>query len=113
MFPQVVETFLIPDVYTPLSSSDTKDAGKTKSPAARFWYPTLLLNMEVKKSLGSEGVRWLFLRVVTKKVEKGRYDLDVVVLDERGELVALSNHVCFALPAARNLGKRSGGKARL
>ena len=113
MFPQIVETFLIPDVYTPLSSSETKDAGQKKSPAARYWYPTLLLSMEVKKSLGSEGARWLFLRVVTKKVENGRYDLDVVLLDERGELVASSNHVCFALPAARNLEKRSSDKSRL
>ncbi|KAL9081540.1 MAG: hypothetical protein Q9159_007272 [Coniocarpon cinnabarinum] len=126
MFPQVLETFLIPDVYTPPdpssnssessnSSSQSSRSSSTdmseKSPAARFWYPTLLLNLEVKKSLG-QGVRWLFLRVQAKLIQQGRYDLEVIVLDEKSEVVALSHHVCFAVSAARNLserGERDGG----
>ncbi len=71
------------------------------------WYPTVLLNLEVKKALPEEGVRWLFVRVRAKKIENGRMDLEVVVLDEGGDVVALSNHVCLILSAERNT-KRSG-----
>ena len=71
------------------------------------WYPTVLLNLEVKKALPEEGVEWLFVRVRTKKIENGRMDLEVVVLDEGGDVVALSNHVCLILSAERNT-KKSG-----
>ena len=104
MFPQIVETFLIPDVYTPGTSQDAL----RQSPAARYWYPTLLMNIDVKKSLGAEGREWLFVRVQAKQIKGGRYDLEVVVLDDEGDLVAISHHVCFALPASRNLGARGG-----
>jgi len=40
-------------------------------------------------------------------VNKGRYDLEVVVCDEGGDVVCLSHHVCFALPAERNLKERT------
>lgn len=100
MFPQLVETFLIPGVYGGNGSGGEKDA------RAKFWYPTVVLNLDVKKVLPEEGVEWLFLRVLTKEIKDGRYDLDVVVLDELGELVALSNHVCFAVSASRNLKER-------
>lgn len=30
---------------------------------ARFWYPTVLLNLDIKKMLPPEGVQWLFSRV--------------------------------------------------
>lgn len=72
------------------------------------WYPTILLNLEVKKCLPPEGAEWLFVRVRAKKIENGRMDLEVVVLDEGGALVAVSNHVCLILGAERNL-TRGGG----
>ena len=34
---------------------------------AHFWYPTVLLNVEVKKLLPDEGVEWLFSRVRSRK----------------------------------------------
>ena len=76
---------------------------------AKFWYPTLLLNLDVKKSLPEEGVEWLFTRVDTKQIKNGRMDIDVVILDEAGEIVALSHHVSFAVGAERNLAKRVTG----
>ncbi|KAK2831938.1 hypothetical protein FQN49_007017 [Arthroderma sp. PD_2] len=78
----------------------------------KFWYPTILLNMDIKKKLPAEGVEWLYLRVHTKKLHNGRMDLDVVIMDEKGEVVALSNQVALALSASRNLSARKGnGKA--
>ena len=73
---------------------------------ARMWYPTLLLNLEIKKALPEEGVRWLFVRLEAKKILNGRYDLEVLAFDEGGELVAVSNHVCFAVSADRNMAAR-------
>ncbi|KAF2441039.1 hypothetical protein P171DRAFT_456952 [Karstenula rhodostoma CBS 690.94] len=72
-----------------------------------FWYPTLLLNLDVKKSLPPEGVKWLAIRVQTKKVMNGRMDLEVHVHDEQGDLVATSHHVAFVLDVARNTAARS------
>jgi hypothetical protein len=59
------------------------------SKPARFWYPTVLLNLDIKKSLPEIGVEWLFARVVTKSIKNGRMDLEIVILDEGGEIVAL------------------------
>jgi acyl-coenzyme A thioesterase PaaI-like protein len=71
-----------------------------------FWYPTLLLNLDIKKSLPPGGVKWLAIRVQTKRVKNGRMDLEVHVHDEDGDLVALSHHVTFVLDAARNTAAR-------
>lgn len=87
MFPQLVESY----------------RDKTQGP---FWYPTLLLNLDVKKSLPPEGVKWLAIRVQTKKVMNGRMDLEVHVHDEKGDLIALSHHVAFVLDASRNTAAR-------
>lgn len=74
---------------------------------ASFWYPTVLLNLDVKKSLPAEGAKWLFSRVRAKQIKNGRYDLEVVILDDVGDIVALSHHVVLALDASRNLAKRN------
>ncbi|OCK84128.1 hypothetical protein K432DRAFT_320920 [Lepidopterella palustris CBS 459.81] len=87
MFPQIVENY-----------KDEK--------AGPFWYPTLLLNLDIKKPLPEEGVEWLFARVRSKQIKNGRLDLEVIVLDEGGDIVALSHHVCLVLDAGRNLAAR-------
>ncbi|EME80165.1 uncharacterized protein MYCFIDRAFT_31682 [Pseudocercospora fijiensis CIRAD86] len=94
MFPQVCETFY-------------RKFTRNRVP---FWYPTLLLNLEVKKVLPEGGAKFLFTRLQTKVIRNGRYDLEIIVMDEKGEMVALSHHVCFALSAERNSAGRNGGK---
>lgn len=108
MFPQIVECFLDPDAYRPRSSTTERSQDTTKS--AKYWFPTLLLNLDTKKPLPANGVEWLFVRVRAKQIKNGRYDLEVIVLDEAGDIICLSHHVCFALSAARNLAKRSSSK---
>ncbi|RKU47095.1 hypothetical protein DL546_002879 [Coniochaeta pulveracea] len=78
-----------------------------------FWYPTVALNLEVKKPLPEEGVEWLFLRVTAKQIRNGRLDLEVIVLDEKGELVALSTHVNLIVDGARNTAGRGGTQGKL
>lgn len=69
----------------------------------KFWFPTLVLNIEFKKLLPPEGVEWLFVRVRPKQIRNGRMDLEVMVLDEQNEIVALSWHVALIVGGERNL----------
>lgn len=74
--------------------------------AAKFWYPTVLLNMDMKKALPEEGVEFLFVRTQAKKIRNGRFDLEVTIWDETGDVVVLSHHVCLVLSASRNTATR-------
>ncbi|KAH8693566.1 thioesterase-like superfamily-domain-containing protein [Talaromyces proteolyticus] len=63
----------------------------TMADASKYLFPTLCMSVEVKKDPGN--AEWLFLEVITHKIHNGRFDSDVRVLDENGDLVALSKHV--------------------
>jgi hypothetical protein len=108
MWPMPVEAFI-----NSSNPHDINPRGERERPAARFWYPTLLLNLDVKKALPEEGVEWLFARVETKQIRNGRMDLDVVILDERGDIVALSQHVALVVGSDRNLAQRNKGTNKL
>lgn len=97
MWPQIVETYITEDQPLPREQVDKE---------ARYWYPTVLLNLEVKKVLPAEGVDWLFVRVRAKVIKNGRMDLEVVIMDEGMEIVALSNHVTLIYGVDRNVGGR-------
>lgn len=94
MFPQVIERHL-------------------KQEEGPFWYPTLLLNLDIKKALPAEGVKWLQVRVNMKKIKNGRMDIEVFVHDAEGDLVALSHHVGFVLDASRNLAARKKPESKM
>lgn len=106
MFPQICEVFVLDgvDQYSPKLFRERREVKTIPQ-----WYPTLLLNLDVKKALPAEGVKFLGLRLQTKVIKNGRYDLEIVVVDEEGDVVALSHHVCFAVSAERNLKKREKG----
>jgi len=108
-FPQVIESYLLgEDPYSieieQRFSAKEQEQHMKGNPG--FWYPTLLLNLDMKKALPEEGVRWLFVRLQSKQIKNGRFDLEIVVLDERGDLVALSHHACLAVSSARNVAAR-------
>lgn len=109
MFPMPVEAFLHDD-----NPYDVKGSSGSRGKAAKFWYPTLLLNIDIKKALPDEGVEWLFSRVVTKQIKNGRMDIEITILDEAEEVVALSHHVAFAVGTERNLAERkTGGTSKI
>lgn len=70
----------------------------------------MVLNLEIKKLLPPEGVEWLFVRVRAKVIRNGRMDLEVVVMDAEGDVVAISNHVALIMGTERNLAKRGNSK---
>jgi len=101
MFPMPVEQFR--DRENPY---DIKAGAGAKQKLARYWYPTVLLNIDFKKPLPEGGVEWLFSRCKTKQVKNGRMDLEIVIMDAEGDIVALSHHICLVLPASRNTASR-------
>lgn len=101
MFPMMLEGF------DQLSTSSGKDAqGAVEKASAKFWYPTVLLNVDIKKKLPPGGVEWLYSRVQNKRLKDGRLDIDIVILDEEGDLVAISNQVALVVSASRNAAAR-------
>ncbi|KAF2757259.1 hypothetical protein EJ05DRAFT_511975 [Pseudovirgaria hyperparasitica] len=98
MFPQLIEQYRTSDNLSPA----TREYFKGKS----FWFPTVLLNIDIKKGLPEGGVEWLFTRVRAKAIKNGRYDLEVIVMDPAGDIVALSHHIVMILSAERNMKAR-------
>jgi hypothetical protein len=105
MFPMVLETF----DERPWTKKGESLKPEVDDGTLKFWYPTVLLNVEFKKKLPPQGVEWLYSRVQSKVLKNGRMDIDIVVLDAQGEAVALSNHVALIVGAERNLGPRGNG----
>ena len=54
---------------------------------------TLATSIEIKKRLPVGGVKWLFMRAQAKQIKNGRTDMEIVILDEGMDLVALSSQV--------------------
>lgn len=109
-FPQVLEYFLLGGVDSYSLEFEQKHSQAEQKQIigqhAKMWYPTVLLNLDVKKALPDEGVKWMFVRLEMKQIKNGRYDLEILAFDEVGDLVAVSNHVCFAVSAERNMAAR-------
>jgi Thioesterase-like superfamily len=109
-FPMLVEQFREDNNPYDVSSSGTQS--RLTKPA-KYWYPTLVLNLDIKKALPEGGVDWLFGRVRVKQIKNGRMDLEVIIMDEGGDIVALSNHVCLVLGSERNTAARSHYRGKL
>ena len=105
MFPQVVEVILDGGMTHLQRGLHGEKTGQ--QPIARGWYPTLSLNLDVKKGLPDQGVEWLFVRMQAKRIRNGRMDLDIYVLDEAGDLVASSTHQSLVVGVDRNTAKRT------
>lgn len=102
MFPMAIEGF--DNMAAAAVERENEDSAEHKQ--AQFWFPTVTLNVDMKKHLPANGVEWLYSRVVTKVVRDGRTDIEVTVLDEDGEVVALSTQVGLVVSASRNVGTR-------
>ncbi|KAK5134293.1 hypothetical protein LTR08_006722 [Meristemomyces frigidus] len=110
LFPQIIESYALGGVDTYSIDFEKKhshdEQKRLMKGGAKMWYPTLLLNLDVKKALPAEGVRFLFVRLQAKIIKNGRYDLELIVKDAGGDVVALSHHVVLAVSAERNTAAR-------
>lgn len=57
----------------------------------KYLFPTLSLSLEIKKD--PNNAEWLLMDIETCKIQNGRWDTHVRILDESGDLVALSKSV--------------------
>ncbi|KAJ1714953.1 PKS-like enzyme [Aspergillus flavus] len=64
-----------------------EDGSKTLK--ARMVNVSLTLSTEIKQRLPSEGVRWLYLRNECKRILNGRMDMEVLLFDEKMDLIAI------------------------
>ncbi|KAJ5465268.1 uncharacterized protein N7458_000954 [Penicillium daleae] len=108
MFPAASDRMCAMEISRLSSLGLLGDTGmKVRSFEKVFWYPTVTMTIDLKRRLPPEGVEWLHSRVTTKMVRGSRGDLDVVVLDQRGEIVALATQVALVVDASRNFSRRS------
>jgi len=70
----------------------------------------VLLNLDFKKVIPDEGLEWLFVRVAAKQIRNGRMDLEIVIMDAEGDIIALSHHVALALSSDRNIAERKNSR---
>lgn len=89
-------TFTSSNLAKVTKAGDT-DLG-TDIQAPPWKYLTQSMSMEMKKVLPPEGVKRLFLRAQVKRIERGRLDAEIVIADERLELVAVSHQVTLIIP---------------
>lgn len=113
MWPQMIEGLVRRQQGATTGERGKGDGKDEDAPLPWLWYPTLVLNLDIKKVLPPEGVEWLHVRVVSKHIENGRYDYEVIIFDEGGDLVALSHHVAMVLDGSRNTAARAPGESKI
>jgi acyl-CoA thioesterase len=57
--------------------------------------------VEFKKRPGPS-TKWVLVRSNSHRVVDGRYDVNVQILNEEGEILALSNHVVYTSDLRKN-----------
>lgn len=67
---------------------------------------TVVLDMEFKRRLPKEGLRFVLIRTAARTLQDGRLDLDVTICDEEMEVVCKSHQLILVLEAQRKF--RSG-----
>ncbi|GAB1193976.1 hypothetical protein APSETT444_003213 [Aspergillus pseudonomiae] len=72
---------------------------------ARMVNVSLMLSTEIKQRLPPEGVRWLYLRNECKRILNGRMDMEVVLFDEKINLIATSHQTAVLIPPASKMQK--------
>lgn len=96
-WPHIVEGYR----ESPGQESDAKTFPVT----SLYWYPTVVLNLDMKKGLPPQGSHWLRMRVESKEIRHGKLDLETLIYDQDGNLAAISQHVNLIVSVDRNLAK--------
>ncbi|KAH7125987.1 thioesterase-like superfamily-domain-containing protein [Dactylonectria macrodidyma] len=66
------------------------------------WFPTLTMNIDFKKEIPEGGEEWLYSSVAMKQIKNGRTDIQVVLRDALGELIALASQAGLVMSSDRN-----------
>lgn len=90
--------------------AERKALAKKSQERGNLWFPTVVMNVENKIALPEAGVPWINVRITTKLMDNGRFDMDIMVRNEDGETVTLSHHVALIVSMERNVGSKKGKK---
>lgn len=90
-----------------------EEAHKRNEQRAELWFPTVVMNLEVKTALPEEGLDWFAVRVQSKVIKDGKFDTDVMVRDRNGEVIALSQTVSMIVSMERNTARKGAAKPSL
>lgn len=71
---------------------------------------TTCLDMEFKKRVPADGVRFVFQRVVAKRLVGGRMGIDITICDEDMDLVCTAQQVILVLDIGRRVQGSKGSK---
>ncbi|KAK5996561.1 Thioesterase-like protein TwmA [Cladobotryum mycophilum] len=104
---------MIPEAFRPKTRDEPVREGSGFPFNKRFWYPTLAMNMDVKRALPEEGEEWLFLRTQTKQIYNGRFDTEVLVLDKHGRLIAISQQTAMMVDFDRNTKLKASKESKI
>ncbi|OTA64846.1 hypothetical protein K449DRAFT_392945 [Hypoxylon sp. EC38] len=106
--------FAAPETPTISTDGSRERKSETQSGQAQreeqrtgLWFPTVVMNIETKALLLDEGVEWLAVRLMTKQIKDGRFDIDILVRTVEGEIVALSQQLAMIVSIERNTKKGS------
>ncbi|KAG5927564.1 hypothetical protein E4U53_002846 [Claviceps sorghi] len=102
---ELLDFFTAPGYFNP---EDADELARRRRARGGLWFPTVVLNLEVKKLLPSQGVEWLNMRSTARQIRNGRMDIEVMVRDLAGELVALNSQVAMIMSMERNTGNGNG-----
>ncbi|KAE8132415.1 hypothetical protein BDV38DRAFT_287732 [Aspergillus pseudotamarii] len=72
---------------------------------ARMVNVSLTLSTEIKQRLPSEGVRWLYLRNKYKHILQGQMDMEVLLFNEKMDLIAISHQTAVLIPPVSKIQK--------
>jgi hypothetical protein len=78
---------------------------------ARIWNTTLIIDLQFKRRLSEQDMRWTFTRVTTRMLDGGRMDLDLVICDEKLVPICLARQVMLVIDARRRFKKDERSEA--
>ncbi|RAH70434.1 thioesterase family protein [Aspergillus aculeatinus CBS 121060] len=96
---------ILPTALGPLEHwvNQKYNSGETVAGApGPVWFPTLALNIDYKRCAGADLGEWLYSHIHMKSVHNGRFDVEVVIVDVVGNLVAIATQVALIMPSERN-----------
>ncbi|KAJ6789547.1 hypothetical protein PWT90_08816 [Aphanocladium album] len=95
------------DSFRAAEASKNHSTGRSGS-TRESWYPTLAMGMQTKKQLPASGIEWLRLRLQTKLLQNGLLDVEVLIHDELGDLIAISHHVVIVVDIGLKIQQGAG-----
>lgn len=93
------------DIFPATLAKLEAEANSELATPVPVWFPTLSLNVDFTKQLPKKGVPWLHSRVTVKSVRNGRVNIEVVLGDMSGEIVAIATQSGLVISSQRNKSK--------